>query len=78
MFRRFPEDFPRGSEDVPKISRGGPEGFWEGGATSGLSGKSGALPGRVRSAGGAQGYFDWAQDFIFLVWLFFFALVCGS
>ena len=48
MFRRFPEGFPK----MFRGARGVPEGFWEGGAQSGLSGKSGALPGRVGSAGG--------------------------
>ena len=37
----FPTPFRRYSEAVPKVSRGVPEGFWEGGAYSGFSGKAG-------------------------------------
>ena len=43
--------FRRGSEDVPKITRGVPEGFWEGGAYLGLSGKSEVGSGKGRLFG---------------------------
>ena len=73
-FRRCSEDFPRGSRRCSEGARGVPEGFWEGGAPSGLSGKSGALPGRVGSAGGAQGYFTLGTGLYFscVVVLFYF------